>query len=172
MNGHKVTFTWRLGFGLIVITLGILFTMDNLGMIDASQILRWWPILLVAYGLSRVLGIGAQQNYLVGGLFAGVGGWFILQELGAVQNDPWDLWPLVLVVVGISLVMKSLGAARGATAVAGASGGEDASSRLDAFAIWAGLERNVVSPDFRGGDVTAIMAGHEIDFRSAKIAAG
>ena len=35
-----------------------------------------------------------------------------------------------------------------------------------------GTERKIVSQEFTGGDVTAIMGGHDIDLRSAKAANG
>jgi len=38
--------------------------------------------------------------------------------------------------------------------------------------VWAGIERKVSSLDFRGGDVTAIMGGAEIDLRPARMPAG
>jgi len=41
---------------------------------------------------------------------------------------------------------------------------------LSTFVVWSGLERKVSAQDFRGGEVTAIMGGAEIDLRSARMA--
>ena len=59
-------FTGRLVFGLIVLTLGVMWTLDNLGIIDSAPILRWWPALLLAAGLARLTGIGARQSVVSG----------------------------------------------------------------------------------------------------------
>ena len=164
MNEARVQVTGRLVFGLVVIVLGILFTMDNLGLIDAGEVLRWWPAVPVGYGMIRLAGFSSRRNITVGALCTVIGGWLLLREFGIVRHDIWDFLPLVLVLLGVSLVARSLGGG-------GAAGpSQDASSRMSTFAIWSSLERKVVSNDFRGGDMTAIMAGQEIDFRGAKLA--
>ena len=40
--------------GLIIITVGVLFTLDNLNIIYAEDYLRYWPALLVIYGISKM----------------------------------------------------------------------------------------------------------------------
>ena len=49
---HGPRFTARLLFGLVLVSLGALWTLENLGVPEASEVLRWWPSLLVAYGCS------------------------------------------------------------------------------------------------------------------------
>ncbi len=49
----------RLIPALVLITLGTLFLLDNLGVagIDAGQLIAtWWPLLLILAGTSRLLG--------------------------------------------------------------------------------------------------------------------
>ena len=45
-------------------------------------------------------------------------------------------------------------------------------SSVHAFAMLGGLERKSATPDFRGGDMTAIMGGCKVDLRQAGIASG
>lgn len=47
----------RLIPALVLIVLGTLFLLDNLGLgIDAGQLLRtWWPALLIAAGIGKLL---------------------------------------------------------------------------------------------------------------------
>ena len=42
----RARWTGRLLFGLVMVSLGTLWTLDNLGIADAGQVLRWWPALL------------------------------------------------------------------------------------------------------------------------------
>lgn len=164
MPENRFRVTGRVVFGLVVIGLGVLFTLDNLGLVHSGDVLRWWPALVVAYGVARLTGFCCRQHLTVGLIFTVGGGWLLLHDLGLVRRDPWELWPLILVVIGGSLVVGALRRQRGP------DGSEEASSRLNAFALWSGAGRKVVTQDFRGGDVTAIMGGHDLDLRSAGMA--
>jgi len=158
----------RLIFGLVVIGLGVLFLMDELGIMNASMVLRWWPVAMIGYGLMRLTGTLCRQQVTAGLIFTVIGGWFLLRTLGVFRLDVifTDFWPLILVIVGGAMVA---GAVRRSRAPAGA--GEPA-SRLSAFAFWSGVDRKVVTTDFQGGDLTAVMGGHDIDLRSARMAGG
>ena len=68
------------------------------------------------------------------------------------------------------MVAGTMRRARGADATL--APGADSGSTFSQFVAWAGIERKVVSADFRGGDVTAIMGGAEIDLRPAQMPAG
>jgi predicted membrane protein len=185
MHERRLPVTGRLVFGFVVIALGVLFTLDNLGMLEAGEILRWWPAALLAYGLTRLTGLSGRQSMVPGVIFTLAGALLLLHEFGFVHVDPWDLWPVVLVVVGGSMVAGAMRRTRGADAsmtigTLRHAGGADApaepgattDSTFSTFVMWSGVERKVVSPDFRGGDVTAIMGGAEIDLRQAKMPGG
>jgi predicted membrane protein len=152
----------RLIFGLLVIGLGVLFMLDNLGVVDSGEVLRWWPTALIAYGVTRLFGYGSRTNLTTALLFITGGSWMLLHNLGILRFGIGALWPLMLVLVGFAMVS---GARRRA---AGGPATPEASGELNAFAFWSGSERRIVSQEFRGGDVTAIMGGHEIDLRQAR----
>jgi predicted membrane protein len=162
--------TSRLIFGLVVIALGVLFTLDNLGVLEAGEILRWWPALLLAYGVTRLTGLYGRRNTVPGIVFTLAGALLLLHEFGLIHVNPWDFWPVVLVVLGASMVAGATRRARDAATPPGSGVASD--STLSTFAMWSGIERKVVSLDFRGGDVTAIMGGVEIDLRQAKMPGG
>lgn len=154
----------RLVVGLIVIILGVAFLLDELNVADAREFLRFWPALTLAYGLLLLTGIMAGRH-LVGGLLLSIfSGWLLLERLDVVRNGPWEFWPLALVILGASMVYTAL---RGPVPPAAL---EKGAASVNAFALWSGSNRKVVSDDFRGGEVTAIMGGHEIDLRPARMA--
>ncbi len=158
--------TGRLIIGALVIALGFVFLLDELDVMDASQVLRWWPALALAWGLMMLTGICCRRQVTGGILVSFFAGWMLLQRAGIVHHSPWSLWPLALVVLGGSMVIASL---RGRATTAAL---EEGAGTLRAFALWSGAGRKVVSEDFRGGEITAIMGGHDIDLRPAKIAGG
>jgi hypothetical protein len=154
-------------FGLVVIALGVLFTLDNLGILAAGEILRWWPVLLLAFGVARLTGAGCRRSLVAGVFFTVLGALLTLSATGALHADVWDFWPVLLIAVGASMVAGPWRRAR-----ANGPPVTDPASRLSAFAVWSGLERKVSAADFSGGDVTAIMGGAEIDLRPARMTGG
>jgi hypothetical protein len=138
--------------------------------LSAGEYLRWWPVLLLGYGLSRIAGAGGRRSLAAGVFFSLLGALLLLREFGVIGIDLWDLWPVLLIAVGGSMLTGALRRARGADPAAGP--GADPASTFSQFVVWSGIERKVTSPDFRGGDVTAIMGGAEIDLRPAKMPGG
>jgi hypothetical protein len=158
----------RLVIGLLVIALGALFMLDNLGVIAAGQILRWWPVLLLVYGGMRLTGAGCRRGLLMGILCTVLGGLLTLREAVGLSIDPWALWPLLLIAWGGSLLAGS----RRHRHAAGATPVQDPDAGLNTFVVWSGIEHKVTSPSFRGGEITAIMGGAEIDLRQARMPEG
>jgi predicted membrane protein len=169
-GGNARAVTPRIVLGLVVIGLGVLFTLDNLGVIAAGEILRWWPALVLAFGLARLTGTCCRRSLTTGVFFSLLGALLLLSRFDFIHVDLWDFWPVMLIAVGGSMVAGALRRARGAD-VPGAPG-VDSGSTFSQFVVWAGIERKVSTQDFRGGDVTAIMGGAEIDLRQAKMPGG
>jgi predicted membrane protein len=160
-------FTPQVLLGLIVIFAGVVFTLDNLGLIDASQALQYWPAGLVAVGLLKLWYAREGQAWVGGFFLVLLGGWMLLEHVVAIRISLADLWPLFFVFIGGYMVWKGLwGTRRGPVA---AGGGQ---ARFSALAILSGVVRRMNTQSFRGADLTAIMGGCEIDLRQASIEAG
>ena len=162
-NFHGVVIS-RLVFGLIVLGFGVIFLLDEMGIVDAGTILRYWALIPLGYGIMRLTGFACRQNTVSGAIFTLIGGWFLLRALHLLPYGLHDFWPVLLIMIGVSLVMGGLSRARDGGRAA------DSASTLNAFAFWSGIDRKVAATDFQGGDVTAIMGGHEIDLRPARMA--
>jgi predicted membrane protein len=158
--------TGRLVFGLVVICLGVIFLLDQLHLAEARQLLRFLPVFPLLLGLMLLTGVGFRRHVAGGTVLCLVSTFLLLRALGWLDVRLWMLWPVALIVVGGWLVVASL---RGP---ASRDSAEKSASTIEAFALWSGSSRKVVSEDFRGGEVTAIMGGHEIDLRPAKMASG
>jgi hypothetical protein len=165
----QTRWTGRLLFGCIMVTLGILWTLDNLGLADASSVLRWWPSLLVAYGLLRVTGVDGVHRPVSGSVFLLIGGWMLLRELDIVQVSIFHLWPVILILLGAAIMWRSLRAPSGATMPRpfGYAQGDDRESYPRPFAFMGGAMRNIQSTELVGFEATAIMGGLELDLRNA-----
>jgi len=158
--------TGRLVVGLVIVVLGILFLLDNFGYADAGDVLAYWPVVFIIVGLTQVM--GSRRKVLSGTIFMIVGAWLLLNILGYVEQSPWDMWPVFLIIAGVTLVSKAL--RRPAVPVPGAvpteTGPHDA--QANGFAFMSASSRKIVG-EFLGGDLTAVMGGHDIDLRNARI---
>jgi len=159
-------FAPRLFMGMVVITLGLLALLDNLGVIDVADPWRFWPLALVALGLSRLLRPAGARGRFAGILFVFAGVWMLLGSLDVVHVRLIHLWPVVVVLIGARLVWGAV------TRQAPDGPGTDASSQLHGFAMLGGADHQSNSGDFRGGDATAILGGCKLDLRQATIKSG
>lgn len=163
-EGRPGRLTGRLLFGIIVLVLGVSWTLENLGLADVSQVMRFWPVLLLAYGVVRFTGFDGARRPTTGILFMLAGSWLLLRELGIVQISLFKLWPVFLIVLGGSLVWRSL---------RGPGSEDDPATRSQyprPFAFMGANTTNLDSQELRGFDATAIMAGVELDLNHAKAA--
>jgi hypothetical protein len=153
--------TPRLVLGVAILLAGVAFTLDNLGVLDADQVVDYWPLLLVAVGVAKLTAAKRSGAWLTGGVWILVGVWWTLFNLAIVDFHPVDFWPVFLIIAGLFLVQRALRPGRR---------GEPSADRLTGFAVLGGSNRRSASPDFKGGDFTAVMGGCEVDLREARIA--
>jgi hypothetical protein len=151
----------RLLFGTWLAAMGVVFTLDNVGLIDGRDWLRWWPVVLLALGAGFLITASSAAELTAGILWMLVGGAFLLDRLDVLPVNVFDLWPLALVVFGGMLVVRAL---RPRVALSG-----DESSTIHAFAMMSGVTRKTATVAFEGGSLTAIMGGVEVDLRNARM---
>jgi predicted membrane protein len=157
----------RLIIGFGILTLGVLWTLDNLDVLESEPFTRWWPVLLVVIGLVQLL--DRRSNTSRGGpvVLIIVGSVLLLNRLDFIDFSVGDLIPLGIALLGAKLIWDAV-----VRRQAAASAVSDPDSTLHAFAMMAGVRYQNVSQQFRGGDANAIMGGVELDLTQARVAAG
>lgn len=98
-------FSPKLVVGLAVIALGLILMADTLRWYDAWHLLTWWPAVLAAFGLARLVQDGPLRlrghvwlGFAVAGFIHQFGPWGLL--------DRW--WPLFLVWGGLILTLRAI----------------------------------------------------------------
>lgn len=92
--------------GGFLVLIGLLLALDQLGFVEAHHLMRFWPILVVLYGLA-ILQRGGR-GVIYGTIVVLIGGWLLLNTLHWLILEPWQfIWPLILVVVGARILMRS-----------------------------------------------------------------
>jgi hypothetical protein len=160
----RVRITGQLILGLAIAAAGVLFTLDNVDVLDARVFLRFWPIVLVAIGVVHVTQATTPAGKLGGGIWILVGGLLLASRLGFIHANIWNLWPLLLVLVGGRIVLQTMSRDSG-------TGGNN-SPVVSCVAVMGGFERKITSPEFRGGEITAFMGGGKLDLRETVPAGG
>lgn len=155
----------QLWLGLALVLAGGAFLLDNLHFLELRRILPFWPVLLVALGAARLLTAapGDKGEQVVGGLLLGLGSLLLLRRLGWLHMEWRDLWPLVLIGLGVLVMTRQPG--RG-----GPFGQlrQDVHERqLQVRALLSGQQIRVQSADFMGGQLQATLAGVELDLSQA-----
>lgn len=157
----------RLLVGLGILVLGLLWTLDNMDIIESERITEWWPMVLIAVGLVRFM--DPIKSKFASALFIAVGTVLLLDNLDVADVDLGDLIPLGIAAIGAKLIWDAV---RRQSYAPVTSDSTDPGSTLTAFALWAGVRRQSTSTAFRGGDASAIMGGVELDLRNAQIRDG
>lgn len=155
--------------GAIAIAFGIVFLLDNLDIWDFRHAIHFWPTILIVIGLVKIWDSSTPSGYLVGGLLTSAGVLMILHRLGYIYFNMRTMWPLFLIGVGGFIIFKALARRNRTDIVPGLKPGESDDSVVDITAILGGFERRIVTQDFRGGEITAVMGGCELDMRDSSI---
>lgn len=155
----EVRVTPRVVLGLGVMLLGLVLALDSLGVIEAGNIFRYWPALLIAVGIAKWISPVTRKTSALIWIVAGVA--FQLVMLGRMSFG--GVWAMLLFLVGANIAWKAL---RPAPLP------KDADSMIDLMQFLGGTKTVVTSSDFKGGQATAVMGGCEIDLRHASMPEG
>jgi predicted membrane protein len=158
-------FSPKLVLGVAIIVGGLVLTLDNLGLIEAHTVFKLWPLVLVAMGIAKLRQDGTNAG--MGGWFLILGGCFLLLASFARGHLADVLGPMLIVGVGILIVIKALKQNRGVPPELARS-----DDFLQGTAIFGGFKRRVLTQAFKGGELTAIFGGYEVDLRQAALDSG
>jgi hypothetical protein len=148
----------RLVIGLAIMLAGFLLAIDSLGFVDAGRIFQYWPVVLVAVGVAKLLGDADQRSGAFVWIVAGAA--LLALTLGFLSFP--RVAAIVLFLAGARIAWKAL-------APQAAAPPSDGRSSSDIVAILGGSKRGV-SGDFKGGQAFCFMGGCEVDLRRASMA--
>jgi hypothetical protein len=152
--------------GVILVGIGALFFLNNLHIVYVRDFVRFWPAILVAVGIVKLVDSTETGGRVAGGVLVGVGAILLAQTLGYLDGlSIRDMWPLILIAIGVGLLFQ-----RGFEWRDPWSDRTTTAGKLHESALFGGGKRNIVSEDFRGGKVSAVFGGFELDLRKARMA--
>jgi hypothetical protein len=137
--------------GAFLAVLGLLLTADNMDYFNAEPLLRWWPVVLIAIALVKLSQPGSHGLAI---LLLVAGSWILLYNLDVIRFTIFDLWPIVLIGIGLNMVMRT------GRAGSDRAAGDD---RTSATAIFGERKLTPTSSPYHGGRLAAFLGSCELD---------
>jgi|WetSurMetagenome_2_1015567.scaffolds.fasta_scaffold238767_1 hypothetical protein len=163
-----------LGIGLTLVLFGGLLALREFAVIDPNvPTERLWPVILVGLGLASLVSRRGAMHAVVSLLVIFVGVGLLCSHLGYVDLGVHHLWPFLIVLIGLLIIWRGLTHRR----MGSQSGFRGESDTVDTDVIhraitMGGGEFKIDSQNFKGGELSAVMAGMQIDMRGAALAEG
>ena len=179
----------RVGSGMFLLLIGGLLLLDQMGFPLPDWLFNW-HMLLIAVGLF----LGIKHSFRGGAwlILILIGGFFLVQDNYPRIPLHRFLWPSILILVGLFIILsprrrprwghewrEEFGARRHwrdsdwkdrytqTQTFASSKEGYSSEDYVDSTAIFGGVHKKIVSKNFKGGDVTSIMGGTELDLTQA-----
>ncbi|MBZ5619546.1 MAG: cell wall-active antibiotics response protein [Acidobacteriia bacterium] len=154
--------------GLILIGVGALFFLSNLHIFYLREWVRFWPAILIAGGIVKLVDSTVAGGRVFGGVLVGFGGIFLARNLGYIDLGMREIWPLFLVGLGLLLLFQRTAEWHVKVPNPSEARVSDVNT-LNVSAIFGGAKRVLTTQDFQGGHVLALFGGVELDLRQAAI---
>jgi predicted membrane protein len=164
----KKKFNGRAFAGLVVVIVGSALFVKQLG-IPMPHWIFTWPMILIAIGTFTGINSGFKGiSWLVLILIGGV---FLVDKMIYDIDIHRFFWPVFIIGIGIYMILKpkKKDGFWEDEALFGSSNSSAGENFFDATAIFGGVKKNIISKDFKGGDVTSMFGGSEIVLTQADI---
>lgn len=165
--------------GLLVVTIGSLFLARELG----AELPIWlftWKMLLIGIGV--ILAVKHRFRHPGWIILIGIGSAFLLNDLYSDMHLKPFLWPVILIIVGLIMIFKPRRKLHQWKKCRSnrhdhfhkhfkenMTEQEISSNKdfLDSTSIMAGTKKNILSKNFRGGDIVNIIGGTQLNLTQA-----
>jgi len=164
---HKSNPDNRAIFGVFLILFGCLLVLKNLDFIpyELRHVIFSWPSLLVGLGALFFFG---KDDKTTGVVLMVAGGLFLMPVLFDWSFNWRGLfWPVMLIIIGVVVIRKRTDCDFGKRSSAGS-----ATDYIDELNIFGGGEKVINNKNFRGGKVTCVFGGTELNLSNAQLAEG
>jgi hypothetical protein len=149
---------------IVLIGIGALFLLNNLHIVYVHEILRYWPAILIAVGIVKLVDSTDGSGRGGGAVLVGVGAVFMARSLGYLDVSIGDLWPLILIGLGLMMLFEKTPVWQlGLKMKAGVGGSKEA-------AVFSGGKRVISDQNFEKAKFDAVFGGFEVDMRNADMA--
>jgi len=162
MASRNGRFNPALIIGVLAIAVGVLLLLDHIGWIHAGNVWRFWPAILIIFGLNGVLCTDkmCHGNVVASALMMFAGLMLLGMNFGYLN---WgQVWPIALIVFGVVMVWQTLRSKK--------QGIELSSGALQSQTVFSSIEKTVMDQDFKQATASAVFGSVELDLLQANMA--
>ena len=154
-------------WGIILVVLGVIIGTNSLGLTDINLLFDGWWTLFIIVPCFIGLFTNSEKTGNIIGILIGVA--LLLGINDIIDFDKiWTLLlPLVIVVVGLSLIFKDTFNSKVSKEIKKIN--KENNKDNDYFTAFSGQNIDLNNEDFKGADLTAIFGGLKLDLRKANI---
>jgi predicted membrane protein len=159
--------TSRIVVGVLLILAGIFLVLKNMNIFPVfiDDVIFSWPMLLVAIGIVLT---ASKPDKTAGLIVMAVGAFFLIPVLFDHTFHLYHMfWPAIFIIIGVIFIVTR-GREHNFRRTTGVSGND----YIDSVNIFGGGDRQIISDNFRGGKVTCIFGGTELDLTKSRLAPG
>ena len=182
---QKRFFDMRIIIGILIVAAGVLLLLDKMDIGVDVRLGDYWPVILIVIGLGKIIQPKEYRRIYGGIVIAAIGGLFLLNNLGYIHFWFNELWPVLLILLGIE--MLRCGFFKDSTRFRCCfrhDHGKFHHRRWKEMKDSREIDQDVINIDvtlgsgsykitnkqLKGGHVSVIMAGCELDLRNAEMA--
>ena len=161
----------RLFWGFILILLGVGLLLDQTGYINFGDIISlYWPCILILIG---IFGLFDRKSSKVWNSILVIFGVLMqMRRLDYIDVDIFRLlFPIILIVVGTSIIFNN-GVKKNNNSPDSERWGRSSISMedtVDLFVVFSAIDTLNQSQIFKGGKISAVFGGIDLDLRKAKL---
>jgi hypothetical protein len=163
-------------FGVILLIIGGILLLDRMDVIDFSWVFSW-PFIFIGIGLYLLIRHGLRNGF---GLFMLLfGSFFLIRREGFIPVEYYDyLLPGGIILVGLYLILSrsskfdfsKINTETDFDENFGLSDSKtEESDYIRAEAVFASVQRRLITKNFKGGKITTAFGGADIDLSKAEI---
>ena len=155
----------RANLGYLFIILGIVVIVNRLNLLPSNieEVLFSWQTLLIAIGVFNLI----NKKYTPAAILITLGVLFIIPEFITIDYTYRRLfWPAALIIVGAVMIFRRNKGVEGFNPAQDIGDGIDI---IDHSSIFGGNKLICTSKNFKGGRVTSIFGGSQINFQQTEI---
>ncbi len=174
----------KVGAGLILLSVGVLLLLHQLGFNFPAWLISW-PMLLIALGLITIVKHGFKHPVWI--FFIGAGGIFMLDRVYPEIGIHRFIWPVVLIGVGLWVIFgkhrpwtverweqwkKERGYWDHYEATENkfsTDNNQQVKEVINSTCVFGGTKKTILSKNFTGGEVVTFLGGAEINLNQSDI---
>lgn len=157
--------------GIIVVAVGLVLLLRKIGL-DFPDWIFSWQMLVIAIGFF----IGAKQSFQPGGWMVAIliGSVFLIDYWLPDYNLRPYFWPVIIILIGLFMIVSPgrrsyFNHRSRSNRISNDMGDVSSEELLESVSIFGGTKRSIISKNFRGGEVTCIFGGSDINLSQADI---